>query len=82
MAIKTFSQKLGSKPLVPIKKIYQANVKSAATYEAGVWGMAPIDSLQAIDNRFFKSMVSLPQSYSNYILHIELDLPHIDAIKG
>lgn len=49
-AVKSFPRKLGARPLVPIKNIYQPRVKAALTYGAGVWGTVAPAPLQTIEN--------------------------------
>lgn len=70
-------KKIGTKSIEIIKKVYEAKTLSAASYGAAVWGISDISKLQLIEDGFLKNLISLPQSCSNYICHMELRVPYI-----
>lgn len=67
-----FATKIRRKPIGAMLKVYQAKSLAIASYGSEIWGYNKATSLQVAENKFFKRLLSAPQSLSNMVAHEEL----------
>lgn len=72
-----FASKMGQHPIAAMLKLYQAKSVAIARYGSEIWGYAPVNVLQVVENTFLKRLLSVPRGTSNYVVHEELGVPYL-----